>query len=257
MAKFLRPLRWLSAAAALVLTALLCWQCIDIYLTGNSPDNLMADGVHIMPVYSVEVVSARWNHVALPVWVCLGVMGTALIASWFSQPSQEKLTPDAEHTRMMLVSRIAPEDYPQNAMAERIRRTRTVRTLGYAAMLTLFPAALYMADRDHFTSWDLETVMGSTMLLLIPGAIMFTVMMAISWHIMSNSFRRENELLRPVKKGEQVRFWAQESRIPLTAVRIALLVIAIICIIDGVSNGGMWDVLVKAINICTECIGLG
>ena len=25
----------------------------------------------------------------------------------------------------------------------------------------------------------------------------------------------------------------------------------------GVRNGGMFDVLVKAINICTECIGLG
>lgn len=25
----------------------------------------------------------------------------------------------------------------------------------------------------------------------------------------------------------------------------------------GVANGGMYDVWVKAVNICTECIGLG
>ena len=32
---------------------------------------------------------------------------------------------------------------------------------------------------------------------------------------------------------------------------------AITLIALGVLNGGMRDVLVKAINICTECIGLG
>ena len=32
---------------------------------------------------------------------------------------------------------------------------------------------------------------------------------------------------------------------------------AVALIVLGVMNGGMFDVLVKAINICTECIGLG
>ena len=36
-----------------------------------------------------------------------------------------------------------------------------------------------------------------------------------------------------------------------------LLMLAIVLIVWGVFNGGLYDVLVKAINICTECIGLG
>ena len=44
--------------------------------------------------------------------------------------------------------------------------------------------------------------------------------------------------------------------ISLTA-KIMLVVFAIVYIIIGVLNGGMADVLGKAINICTECIGLG
>ena len=36
-----------------------------------------------------------------------------------------------------------------------------------------------------------------------------------------------------------------------------LVAAALVLIIWGVLNGGMRDVLVKAINICTECIGLG
>ncbi len=41
------------------------------------------------------------------------------------------------------------------------------------------------------------------------------------------------------------------------ATRIALLAVAIVFIVLGVRNGGMRDVLQKAIRICTECIGLG
>jgi hypothetical protein len=39
--------------------------------------------------------------------------------------------------------------------------------------------------------------------------------------------------------------------------RIALGCLAVAFIIAGATNGGMHGVLVKAINICTECIGLG
>ena len=40
-------------------------------------------------------------------------------------------------------------------------------------------------------------------------------------------------------------------------VRWILLALAGLFIILGVINGGANDVLVKAINLCTECIGLG
>ena len=39
--------------------------------------------------------------------------------------------------------------------------------------------------------------------------------------------------------------------------RGALYIAAAALIVCGIANGGMRDVLVKAINICTECIGLG
>lgn len=48
-----------------------------------------------------------------------------------------------------------------------------------------------------------------------------------------------------------------EKHTMLNVVRAAVLVAAVILIIHGVSNGSMNDVLVKATNICTECIGLG
>ncbi len=39
--------------------------------------------------------------------------------------------------------------------------------------------------------------------------------------------------------------------------RAGLLVLALGLIVLGILNGGLRDVLVKAANLCTECIGLG
>lgn len=43
----------------------------------------------------------------------------------------------------------------------------------------------------------------------------------------------------------------------MIAVRALVGAIAIVLIVVGIGNGGMADVLEKAINICTQCIGLG
>lgn len=41
------------------------------------------------------------------------------------------------------------------------------------------------------------------------------------------------------------------------ALRAALWIVALALIVAGIANGGLRDVLYKAKNICTECIGLG
>ncbi|MBQ7948195.1 MAG: thioredoxin [Clostridia bacterium] len=42
-----------------------------------------------------------------------------------------------------------------------------------------------------------------------------------------------------------------------TYIRIGLAVAGVGLFVFGIFNGGMADVLTKAINICTQCIGLG
>jgi hypothetical protein len=43
----------------------------------------------------------------------------------------------------------------------------------------------------------------------------------------------------------------------LWTVRGVIAVVGIVFVVLGILNGGMADVLGKAIRICTECIGLG
>ena len=49
----------------------------------------------------------------------------------------------------------------------------------------------------------------------------------------------------------------EPSRRPVNAARVILLLLAVLLIILGTVNGSLKDVLLKAINICTECVGLG
>ena len=51
------------------------------------------------------------------------------------------------------------------------------------------------------------------------------------------------------------RDWGNEGR--LLRIRALLYGIAVLFVVLGIFNGGMRDVFVKAIQICTECIGLG
>lgn len=43
----------------------------------------------------------------------------------------------------------------------------------------------------------------------------------------------------------------------VVVIRMALLIVGVVFVSVGIFNGGMHDVLMKAIKICTECIGLG
>ena len=49
----------------------------------------------------------------------------------------------------------------------------------------------------------------------------------------------------------------QEETRGRRALRGILYLAAAALVILGILNGGLWDVLAKAVKICTECIGLG
>ena len=40
-------------------------------------------------------------------------------------------------------------------------------------------------------------------------------------------------------------------------IQAVFVVAAAVFIVLGILNGSAWDVLVKAIHLCTECVGLG
>lgn len=77
----------------------------------------------------------------------------------------------------------------------------------------------------------------------VPAAVVGTVTRFLTGD------REKCRSIRPVEMASDPR--------RVKCAQAALLVAGLICIGLGIWNGGAWDVLVKAVNICTECIGLG
>jgi hypothetical protein len=69
---------------------------------------------------------------------------------------------------------------------------------------------------------------------------------------------KELELLKTAPKQSRVAPKKPNSTQDwLSWLRIGLLILAAVILLGGALAGGARDVLTKAANICTECIGLG
>ena len=246
-------LRILLTAATILLLVLLAWQCMDIYLVGNSPANLNENGLHIQSVYRSEDVIARLS--SLRIWA-MGYL-TLLVAVCMMLPRDVRkgsAVPMDPDNRLRLMKKKLT-NLPEKAQAEESLRKK----IGYgAAAVILLCSAVslrFLLNRDNFTSWDLEKVMGQMLVHTFPWIILAFAAAFAAFFLCRRSMEREILLLKVLTGDNVPEITSKYSCLPW--VRIALYGAAVILILLGIGNGGMRDVLVKAINICTECIGLG
>ena len=256
MTTFLKWMRIAAAAAVVVAVALLAWQCIDIYLDGNAPDNLDVNGVHLQSVYSREIVGGRLRMLGLPLILCLAMLAASgVLHLIFARDKVPRAALTPENRLRLVKARVA--ELPQAALAEEKLRRRWMLAAGAAIMLCTAGALTYLLDGAHFTDWELEGVMGQMLLHVGPWVIVgFAATVACSV-LCGRSVERELNLLKGAPMTRPAQTTPAPGRNAVSFLRVALYVLAIVFIVLGVMNGGLYDVLVKAINICTECIGLG
>ena len=153
-----------------------------------------------------------------------------------------------------------------DAMRGEERRRRMARGVcaGICAVCSVM-AARYLANPAHFASRELESVIGRMLWHIAPWIFAGFACAILCECVRGRSFRREIELAarspeRASFKNAQTDSGAsceKRARLAKTAARAAMFALAVVLLALGAANGGMRDVLVKAINICTECIGLG
>ncbi len=254
MAKLLRYLRICMTVATLLLVLALCLQCAAIYMEGNSPENLSDSGVHLSPVFSVETVSAHLKALRLPFLAYAALLLITLCVQAFCPPAKEKTKLPAKYRLHLLKARVT--GLTEDAQREEKLRKR----IGWLACIALLPCAamtlVYLGNGEHFVSWDLEQVMGSLIRHVFPYLALTLLILVAASVCLDRSMEREAAALKSAPKAAS-QPKKEQKPLPLTALRIALYAIAAVLIVLGVLNGGLYDVLVKAINICTECIGLG
>ena len=215
---------------------------------------------------------ALWT--VLP-FFCISVGITILCAvRGIKDEEAQKPVQDAELARNLVCARVSE---PSQEMLRERALQKKLRIAGWAGFaLCMIPILIYVTNGAHFAQINPEGLDQSLIDLVrftAPWAAVGLACLTVSTILQEKSMQREMKAGQArartekaegiVKDPEAVRADAGiYSTSPETAkrrvlARRILLAAAIVFLVMGIFNGGMKDVLVKAIRICTECIGLG
>ena len=173
-------------------------------------------------------------------------------------------TPNRKDTKSILERFTAKKDVancdPELAsLIKNERKRRKIRTILLSAV-TAVPTALILAyslNGNNFST-DINASVIDAMKLIIPYSIITFVFAIYTVYRNEKSIVRETELLKKAPDGDKKEavkkcdgYYCRE------VTKVVLLVVGIGLFIYGYLSGGIEDVLTKAVNICTECIGLG
>ncbi len=222
-------------------------QCLVLYRSGG---------------FSREIVAEAFSQVALPVYFCGGmVLIGVLLKPLFPCPKNKP-----EKNYNLILSRLqstvdlglCPVELRQASLQQRQYR-RFLRIIGWillAASSALF--LVYGTNPKHFHQTEINSSMIGAMRRLAHCMALPFAYSIFAAYYSKRSIQKEIALLKTAP-GE-----AKCSPAPATApkestqwLRYAILAIALGLIFGGYFLGGAVDVLTKAVNICTECIGLG
>ena len=238
----------LITVALIAVAILLMVQCVAIYRLGDTP-------------FTRESVATHFAPIAVPVYVCIGLVAAGLVLSPLlpaapdSKPDRDNVTLRRLHDK--LASSCCSDEQCRQVFAQ--RRVRRVHLAVTLVLLAIGSAVFlwYATDLSRFTVEDINGSMIRAMLLLAPCMGVPGVYAVITAFVCRRSIRKEIELLRTAPKGNSTSAPAAHNEAWLPYLQGALLVIGVALVVVGLLENGAAAVLTKAINICTECIGLG
>lgn len=253
--KWLLPFAyWIFTASTLLAAALLMVQCASIYWEGTSAANQTASGVYLHPVFSREIVAARFAEISWALMLWLIAFAAVLCCKRIHPvPSPKGAKLPLENRLTLMRNGVVPT----LAMAKEERLRHAAKLI--AAIVSIggmAVVAFYVLNPANFASRDLESVMGAMLAYTAPWIALVFVTLAVLSEVCHQSMLRDLKEGKTAAKRSTRLAKPKERRLPIAA-SLILYAAAIGLLAAGVMNGGMVDVLVKAINICTECIGLG
>ena len=230
--------------------------CLSIYRSGESP-------------FTPETIADRFSKIAVPVFLCLGgiVVGAVLAVVMPSEEARPHARVDMaaklkkRYARLGADLSTASGEQKIACTGERRKRTYCRIVCGAVCVFSALPLVIYLCDPSHFTPQLNESILAATYMTL-PFILLGGVACYVTDCFVRASLKRELKLAESIPTPTDGKLQAPQVSMrhgsrSMNVVRIAMLAIAAALILLGIFNGGMRDVLGKAIKICTECIGLG
>ncbi len=219
--------------------------------------------------YSRESVSRYFANIAPLAFITLAaVIGAGIFSLIYHKVSEQKAPPMLRGiieriSRRLPVGCTSESFNAAKEKEKKHRRTLLFAVLGISAIFVI-TALIFICNPARYTIENVNTDIAYSVLIAAVAVVGVLAALLVKAIFDERSYQREldatkAEIRRLAPTGELV----DEPSLPLgeghakLIVRLAVIAIGITFVILGVSNGGMADVLGKAVRICTECIGLG
>ncbi len=224
-------------------------QCLLIYRSGEQP-------------YSTESVANAFSEIAAPLYFC----GAMIMVGIFIKPLLPIPRKKAEKNYAFILQRLQQttdislcSQQFQNDIQNLRRRQRLVRILAWLLLAagSIFFLS-YGTNPDNFYKAEINASMVKAMYRLLPSMALPFAFGIFAAYYDKRCIQKAIELLKNAPSAAKVAaVKTTEAQQSVTYLRWSILAVAAFLICFGYFIGGSADVLTKAVNICTECIGLG
>ena len=236
------------SAALIVAAVCLIVSAYTIYNLGDSP-------------YTPESIGAEYAKIAVPLGVAIfAVIAGILLNILLPMPKIKSKSDKDPFIKLRIMQKKLSADCNHTGIAHE-RQIRKIARIVCALLCTIafIPAIITLCDYGSFTVDNLTPALLRVVGMLALGAVISGIILFILSVIERKSATKEIEWTKVAlseSKGIDKKVTQNnDNKIKIT--RLVLVGIACALIIIGLTQDGFYDVLQKAIRICTECIGLG
>ena len=222
---------------------------VGIYRSGDKP-------------FSREAVATAFQGISIFVYIALALIAFGFLLSLFL-PSAAKRgqLPPAHMTLHRLhkkldITQSGPTLLSDISALQRRRRLHRIITaclLVIGSVLFLF----YACNGSNFPPQDINGSVAKAALLLLACVGIPALYGLFAKYAAKRSMDEEIRLLLKFGVNRVEPLPEKDCDRALLAARLILLAASVCITVYGLLSGGTLDVLTKAVNICTECIGLG
>ncbi len=245
-----------TTAALIVLGVLFIISALNLFLIGgNRPYSRERVTNYLIPLIPSAVITV--------LLIIFGFVFAFLSKEKDCEVSHRSVTERLSDYSKRFIDSELPKEEKDIILSERAKRKRINLIFISSSILVFLIALVYVI---FFASFSVEELSHDVLLAFAVALPLFIISVGIHiprLYLLDESSSLEYDTLRAcVKKGVKPsapvspKEYKHEKRVELIAKGTVLLA-ATAFVVIGIINGGMEDVLGKAVKICTECIGLG
>jgi hypothetical protein len=229
--------------------------CTHLYFTGG--DN----------PFSRESVGRYLVILAVPSFITIAIAIAGLVFAYVNKTKDHEL---AKRTNLEILesfkSRFVFDSFDEETKAnvlalKKQRDAVSIVAIAVSAICAVI-ALVYFFFIGDFSNANHNREIISALALLLPMTAVASAIHVIKLYVVEKCAKEEYDLLRASVKKNGISPMAKEIRAEkfisgVNITKCVILAVAVVFVLLGIFNGGVADVLAKAVKICTECIGLG